>query len=79
MSKFVICLDKSGNEASLIVGKVYETVEDSAAAKHSMLRVLDEDTSEPDGYLYSAGMFAALDLLEAIKRQLQHYRQAEVT
>jgi len=77
--KFVICIDNSGNEASLIVGKVYETAEDSAAAKHSMLRVLDEDTSEPEGYLYSAGMFAELDLPEAVKLQLQHYRQAEVT
>jgi len=44
-----------------------------------MLRVLDEDTSEPEGYLYSAGMFAELDLPEAVKLQLQHYRQAEVT
>ncbi|MBK1629250.1 hypothetical protein CKO31_00580 [Thiohalocapsa halophila] len=78
MSKFVICIDNSGNEASLIVGKVYETVEDSAAAKHAMLRVLDEDTSEPGGYLYSAGMFAELDLPEAVRRQLQHHRQAEV-
>ena len=25
MNKFVICIDNSGNEASLIVGKVYET------------------------------------------------------
>lgn len=43
-----------------------------------MRRVLDEDTSEPAGYLYSAGMFAALDLREAVKRRLRHDRQAEV-
>ncbi len=42
-----------------------------------MLRVLDEDTSEPDGYLYSAAMFAELDRPDAVKRRLQHYRQAE--
>jgi hypothetical protein len=76
MSEFVICIDNNGNEASLIVGKVYETLEDRAAAQHSMLRVLDEDTSEPDGYLYSAKMFARLDLPETVKRRLQHYRLA---
>jgi hypothetical protein len=42
-----------------------------------MLSVLDEDTSEPDGYLYSAAMFAELDLPELVKRQLQQYRQAQ--
>ena len=77
MSEFVICIDNNGNQTSLIVGKVYETLTDTAAAEHSMLRVLDEDTSEPDGYLYRAAMFAELDLPEPVKRQLQQYRQAE--
>jgi hypothetical protein len=75
--RIVICIDNDGNEASLIVGKVYETVNDAAAAEHSLLRVLDENTSEPDGYLYSAVMFAKLDLPDAVKRQLQLHRQAE--
>ncbi|MGB5833056.1 MAG: hypothetical protein WBG92_13830 [Thiohalocapsa sp.] len=43
-----------------------------------MLRVLDEYTFEPEGYLYSAGLFAELDLPEAVKLQLQNHRQAEV-
>jgi hypothetical protein len=42
-----------------------------------MLCVLDEDTSEPDGYLYQAEMFANVELAEPIKRRLQCYRRAE--
>jgi hypothetical protein len=48
MSEFVICIDNNGNEAGLIVGKVYETLADRAAAEHSLLRMLDDDIS-PDG------------------------------
>ncbi len=35
-----------------------------------MLRVVDEDNSEPDGYLYPASMFVPVDLPEAAKRVL---------
>jgi hypothetical protein len=35
-----------------------------------MLRVLDEDRSEPDGYLYPASMFAPIELPEVAKRVL---------
>ena len=35
-----------------------------------MLRIIDEDESEPDGYLYPAAMFAPIDLPEVAKRVL---------
>ena len=35
-----------------------------------MLRVIDEDKSEPDGYLYPASMFAPIELPEVAKRAL---------
>ena len=35
-----------------------------------MLRVIDEDKSEPDGYLYPASMFAPIDLPEVAERAL---------
>lgn len=35
-----------------------------------MVRVLDEDQSEPDGYLYPASMFAPIELPEVAKRVL---------
>jgi hypothetical protein len=35
-----------------------------------MLRVIDEDKSEPDGYLYPASMFTPIELPEEAKRAL---------
>ena len=35
-----------------------------------MLRVIDEDKSESDGYLYPASMFAPVELPEAAERVL---------
>ena len=68
MSEYVICIDNRGNPASLIVGKAYRTVEDAGAENHGLLRVVDEDTSEPDGYLYAASMFAPVELPDVAKR-----------
>ncbi|MDE0350515.1 MAG: hypothetical protein OXM56_12510 [Gammaproteobacteria bacterium] len=70
MSEFVICIDNRGNPASLIVGKAYRTVEDPDAEERGLLRVVDEDTSEPDGYLYAASMFAPVELPDIAKRAL---------
>ncbi len=70
MSRFVICIDNKSNPASLILGKVYRTVPDPAAEAHNMLRVIDEDKSEPDGYLYPASMFAPIELPEVAERAL---------
>lgn len=70
MNEYVICIDNRGNPASLIVGKAYRTVEDAEAEDHGLLRVVDEDTSEPDGYLYAAAMFAPVELPDAAKRAL---------
>jgi hypothetical protein len=70
MSDFVICIDNQRNPASLIVGKVYRRLPDANAESHRMFRVMDEDTSEPDGYLYPASMFAPVELPEAAKQVL---------
>ena len=70
MSDFVICINNDSNPASLIVGKVYRTLPDPEAQARHMLRVIDEDKSESDGYLYPASMFAPIELPEAAKRAL---------
>ena len=70
MSDFVICISNKSNPASLIVGKVYRRLSDAEAEGHSMLRVLDEDKSEPDGYLYPASMFAPIELPEVARQAL---------
>jgi len=70
MSDFVICINNDSNPASLILGKVYRTLPDAEAEAHKMLRVVDEDKSEPDGYLYPASMFTPIELPEVAKRAL---------
>ena len=70
MSEFVICIDNDRNPASLIVGKVYRRLPDAEAESHRMLRVIDEDISEPDGYLYPASMFVPVELPEEAKQVL---------
>jgi len=66
----VICINNDSNPASLIVGKVYRTRPHSDAEGHDMLRVVDEDKSERDGYLYPAFIFAPIELPEAAERAL---------
>ena len=66
----MICIDNESNPAGLILGKVYRTLPDVDAEPHNMLRVIDEDKSEPDGYLYPASMFAPIELPEVAARAL---------
>ncbi len=70
MNRFVICINNTSNPASLIVGKVYLMLPDASAESHDMLRVIDEDQSEADGYLYPSSMFAPIELPEVAKRAL---------
>ena len=65
---YVICLNNAGYEASLELRKLYEVLEDSVAAEHGQLRVIDESG---DDYLYPSKMFANIDLPSAIRAQLQ--------
>jgi hypothetical protein len=70
MNDFVICIDNESNPASLIVGKVYHRISDTEAAARGMLRILDEDNSEPDGYLYPESMFVPIELPEQARQAL---------
>jgi hypothetical protein len=70
MSDFVICINNKSNPASLIIGKVYRSLPDSEAESHKMLRIIDEDRSETDGYVYPASMFAPIELPEAARQVL---------
>lgn len=70
MKEFAICIDNHANPASLILGKVYPMIPDTKAEMHNMVRVLDEDESEPDGYLYAADMFVPIELPEMARQAL---------
>lgn len=69
-SEFVLCINNEGFAASLIIGKVYRRLSDSQAEAHNLVRILDEDRSEPDGYLYPADLFVPIELPEEAKKAL---------
>ena len=67
---FVICINNDSNPASLILGKVYRVLPDTKAKASNMLRVVDEDKTEADGYLYPVSMFVPIELPEVAERAL---------
>lgn len=71
MRNFVICINNESNPASLILGKVYPTLPDAEAELLNMIRIIDEDLSEPDGYIYDASSFARIELPEIAQRVLE--------
>lgn len=68
MNTFVICINNESNPASLVVGKVYQKLVDEQAESHNKVRILDEDRSELDGYLYHASMFVPIELPETARQ-----------
>jgi hypothetical protein len=56
-TKFAVCIDNKGFEASLEVGKLYEIVADAEAESDDMIRVIDEDGED---YLFEAKNFYPL-------------------
>ncbi|KPA13427.1 hypothetical protein MHK_006324 [Candidatus Magnetomorum sp. HK-1] len=62
MNNFVLCINNDSNPASLIIGKVYRSLPDYEAESYNMFRVIDEDTSETDGYLYAKSMFVEITI-----------------
>lgn len=72
MTRFVICISDD-NPESLIIGRVYRVLPDVDAARHGLIRVIDETYSEPgseDGYLYPVSMFVPIELPEMAERAL---------
>ena len=58
-SQFVVCIDNEGYPASLEVRKVYQCLPDSSAAKHHLIRVIDESGED---YLYPETRFVQIGL-----------------
>lgn len=66
-TKYVVCVKNEDYPASLEVGKIYRTLPDVAAAKHSMLRVIDESAED---YLYPDAFFLPIELSAEIEKAL---------
>ena len=64
---FVLCIRNEGYPASLECRKLYPLIRDASAAKHSLIRVIDESGED---YLYPADYFIALRLSANVKLAL---------
>lgn len=71
--QFVVCIENSGNEASLILGKVYRTLPDPRAAKDDLVRIVDESGED---YRFDKGQFVFVDFPEATRRKILALQRA---
>lgn len=62
-TQYVVCINNKDYPASLEIRKIYQTVSDSDAVKHQMIRVLDESG---EGYLYPSNYFVLIELPKAV-------------
>ncbi len=58
-SAFVVCIQNEDYPASLEVRKIYQRLPDDEAAKHQLLRVIDESGED---YLYPKTYFMDVEL-----------------
>jgi hypothetical protein len=65
--EFALCLENSGNEASLILGKVYPVIPDARAAKDDLIRIIDETGED---YLFDRSQFVRVTLPQAVRRKI---------
>jgi hypothetical protein len=65
--QFALCIDNAGNEASLILGKVYRILPDAKAAKDDLVRIIDESGED---YLFDKDQFVFVDFPSAVKKKI---------
>ena len=71
--RFALCLKNTGNEPSLILGKVYRVVPDAPAGKDDLVRIVDESGED---YLFHRSQFAFVDFPEAVRKKLLALQRA---
>lgn len=65
--QFAICIQNEGYPASLELWKVYRILADEKAAKHQLIRVIDESGED---YLYSESWFVPIKLPQAVEKAM---------
>ncbi len=69
---FVLCVENTDYEASLVLGKVYSLVQDPVAAKDDLVRIVDESGED---YLYDKTHFEFVEFPPAVKKKLLALQQ----
>ncbi len=66
-NQFAICVQNEGYPASLELWKVYRVLPDNKAAKHQLVRVVDESGED---YLYDQKSFVKIELPKAVEESI---------
>lgn len=68
-AQFVVCINNEGYPASLDLRKIYRILPDEKAAKHNLIRVVDESGED---YLYPERFFVPIQLPQAAEEAFLH-------
>ena len=71
--QFALCLENEGNEASLILGKVYRVLPDARAAKDDLVRIIDESGED---YLFDKDQFVFVDFPAPVRKKILAIQKA---
>ena len=67
--QFAVCVNNEGYPAALEIRKIYRIVTDEKAARHRLVRVVDESGED---YLYPERFFVAIELPQAAEEAFVH-------
>ena len=62
---YAVCVSNKGYRASLVIRRIYRTLDDPDAAKRNLVRVVDESVED---YLYPRAMFVAIDIPQEVAK-----------
>ena len=65
IDQLVVCVDNDGYPVSLEKRKIYVALQDADAAKHGLLRIVDESGGD---YLYPQTLFRPIELPPAVRK-----------
>ena len=68
-TQFAVCVSNEGYPASLELRKIYRILPDEKAAKHGLMRIVDESGED---YLYPKTFFVAIKLPQAAREAFLH-------
>ncbi|MDQ3651627.1 MAG: hypothetical protein M3458_15415 [Acidobacteriota bacterium] len=67
--KFAVCINNEGYPASLELRKIYQVMPDEKAAKHNLVRVIDESGED---YFYPERFFVRIVLPQPAEEAFLH-------
>jgi hypothetical protein len=71
--QFALCIENAGNEASLILGKVYRIIPDARGDEDDLVRIVDESGED---YLFDKSQFVFVDFPNAVRKKILAIEQA---